>query len=90
MLTAHNSIKLITLSTLEAQGSLRELLDSHHIEYNVSVSNPHDIGGFFPVADIQTLMTQDMEYIFYVHQRDAEQAYRLLTQEGYHDTSIEP
>ena len=85
MLTAHNSIKLITLSTLEAQGSLRELLDSHHIEYN-----PHDIGGFFPVADIQTLMTQDMEYIFYVHQRDAEQAYRLLTQEGYHDTSIEP
>ena len=44
MLTAHNSIKLITLSTLEAQGSLRELLDSHHIEYNVSVRNPHDIG----------------------------------------------
>lgn len=83
MFTSFNSVELITLSSLEEQAHLRRLLTNAGIEHSVSVKDPHQTSGFFPVPDPETLMTQSMAYTFYVHKKQLQQAVSLLKQEGF-------
>lgn len=88
MFTSFNSAELIVVHSLDVQAELRKLLTQHGMEHTVSIRNPHDTGGFFPVADPAQLLSQEMEYTFYVYQKDLQQAHLLLEKEGYYDSCI--
>ena len=81
MFTSFNSVELITVSSLEEQTKLRNLLTHGGVEHMVSVKDPHQTSGFFPVPD--PMMTQSMAYTFYVHKKQLQQAVSLLEQEGF-------
>ena len=83
MFTSFNSVELITVSSLEEQTKLRNLLTQGGVEHMVSVKDPHQASGFFPVPDPETMMTQPMAYTFYVHKKQLQQAVSLLEQEGF-------
>ena len=83
MFTSFNSVELITVSSLEEQTKLRNLLTHGGVEDMVSVKDPHQTSGFFPVPDPETMMTQSMAYTFYVHKKQLQQAVSLLKQEGF-------
>ena len=83
MFTSFNSVELITVSSLEDQTKLRNLLTQGGVEHMVSVKDPHQTSGFFPVPDPETMMTQPMAYTFYVHKKQLQQAISLLEQEGF-------
>lgn len=51
MFTSFNSVELITVSSLEEQTKLRNLLTHGGVEHMVSVKDPHQTSGFFPVPD---------------------------------------
>lgn len=75
--------ELICVSSLEAQGALRQLLSQNNIAHSVNVRYPQDIGGFFPVADPSSLLYQEMHYQFYVSKQDYPRAAALLQKEGF-------
>lgn len=83
MFTSFNSVELITVSSLEEQTKLRNLLTHGGVEHMVSVKDPHQTNGSFPVPDPETMMTQSMTYTFYVHKKQLQQAVSLLEQEGF-------
>lgn len=47
MFTSFNSVELITVSSLEEQTKLRNLLTQGGVEHMVSVKDPHQTSGFF-------------------------------------------
>ncbi|CDD62584.1 unknown [Clostridium sp. CAG:505] len=50
MFTSFNSVELITVSSLEEQTKLRNLLTHGGVEHMVSVKDPHQTSGFFSCA----------------------------------------
>lgn len=50
MFTSFNSVELITVSSLEEQTKLRNLLTQGGVEHMVSVKDPHQTSGFFSCA----------------------------------------
>ncbi len=88
MFTSFNSAELIVVHSLDVQAALQKLLSEHNIAHTVSIRNPHDIGGFFPVAEPAQLLSQEMQYTFFVYRKDLQQAHLLLEKEGYYDSCI--
>lgn len=80
MFTSFNSIPLYTAHSLAEQASLRELLEQLDIDYSVSMVDINAPKGFYPAISPELLLTQSIDYIFYVHKKDFEKAETYLQQ----------
>lgn len=76
------STELLTVFSLEEQYKLRTILEQNGISYTVSVKHQNDCYGFFPVVGVEEMLTQPMQYVFYVHEKDKQQAVSVLQKGG--------
>lgn len=74
MFTSFNSLAVYSAHSLEEQGQMRQFLEQAGIEYSVSAIDTNAPKGFYPVISPELLLTQAMDYIFYVRKKDFEKA----------------
>ena len=46
------------------------------------MKHQNDCYGFFPVVGVEEMLTQPMQYVFYVHEKDKQQAVSVLQKGG--------
>lgn len=78
----YKSTELLTVFSLEEQSKLRSILEQNNISYTVSVRHQNDCYGFFPVAGTEELLTQSMQYVFYVPTKEKQKAISVLQKGG--------
>lgn len=83
MFTSWNSLAVYTAHSLEEQGCMRQFLEQAEIEYAVSAIDHNAPNGFYPVLSPELLITQSVDYIFYVYKKDFETAKKYI-QENWH------
>ena len=76
------STELLTVSSLEEQSKVRSILDQNNISYTVSVRHQNDCYGFFPVVSTEEMLTQSMQYVFYVPEKEKQKAISVLQKGG--------
>lgn len=74
MFTSFNSLAVYSAYSLEEQGQMRQFLEQAGIEYSVSAMDTNAPKGFYPAISPELLLTQKIEYIFYVRKRDFDKA----------------
>jgi len=74
MFTSFNSLDVYTAHSLEEQASMRQFLEQAGIEHSVSAIDTNAPKGFYPAISPELLLTQSIDYIFYVYKKDFETA----------------
>lgn len=74
MFTSFNSLAIYSAHSLEEQGLMRQLLEQAGIEFSVSAVDINAPKGFYPAISPELLLTQTMDYIFYVRKKDFDRA----------------
>ncbi len=74
MFTSFNSLAIYTACSLEEQGQMRQFLEQANIEYSVSAVDTNAPKGFYPAISPELLLTQTIDYIFYVRKKDFDRA----------------
>ena len=78
MFTSFNSLVVYTAHSLEEQAQLRQLLEKEGMDYSVSAIDANAPKGFYPAISPELMMTQDIEFLFYVRKKDFDKASALL------------
>lgn len=74
MFTSFNSLTIYSAHSLEEQGLMRQLLEQAGIEYSVSALDTHAPKGLYPAISPELLLTQEIDYVFYVRKKDFDRA----------------
>ncbi|NCC15163.1 MAG: hypothetical protein EOM28_02255 [Clostridia bacterium] len=74
MFTSFNRLVVYTAHSLEEQAYMRQLLEQAEIEHSVSAIDTNAPKGFYPAISPELLLTQSMDYIFYVNKKDFDRA----------------
>ncbi len=78
MFTSFNSLVVYTAHSLEEQAQMRALMEKAQIEHSVSAIYSNAPKGLYPAISPELMMTQSVDYLFYVHKKDFEKAKKLI------------
>ncbi len=81
-MVSYKRTALVTVFSLEEQAKIRTILDQNDISYTVSARHEQDCYGLFPVVDAQDLLTQSIQYVFYVPEKETQKAISVLQKGG--------
>lgn len=83
MFTFFNSLPVYAANSLEEQGQMREFLEQAKIEHSVSAVDTNAPQGLSPVISPDRLLTQPIDFIFYVHKKDFDRT-KSLIEDSWH------
>lgn len=89
MFTSFNSTVIYTAHSLAEQAQLRELLDRNTISYMVSAQNLNAPEGLYPVISPDMLVTQDIDYLFYVKKKDVALAGEVIASQWHWEYRVD-
>ncbi|MDD4843223.1 MAG: hypothetical protein PHU31_02685 [Anaerotignum sp.] len=78
MFTFFNSLAVYAAHSLEEQAQMRQFLEQAGIEHSVSAVDTNAPNGLSPVISPALLLTQEIEYLFYVYKKDFDTAKGLI------------
>lgn len=81
-MVSYKRTALLTVYSLEEQAKIRTILDQNDISYTISARYEQDCYGLFPVVDAQDLLTQSIQYVFYVSEKEIQHAISVLQKGG--------